>query len=620
MTICEKQSGGRILCIRLSGLGDVVHALNALSLLRQERPDAHVTWVVEERFSDLLHGHPQIDELLTVPRALWGRMLPRPWQWRELGGEVASFVRRLRRAEFDVSLDFQSSLKSAWMVRAAGAPLRVGFDRPVSRELSHLVQNALVRVPGRGVHRIERDLALLAPLGIRTRYAAPVLHCSRENAAAVDAWLGGELTGGPLVVIHPGTSRFAAFKRWLPGRYARVADRLVAENAADVVVTWGPGDREVAEQVVGSMTGRGVLAPRLENLQQMVRLLGRTDLFLGGDTGPMHLASAAGTPVVALFGPKDPVQTGPYCSRSIVVTGTAECRPCTRRRCRHVRCMASISVGQVLNAARRVLDGEGACRAEQDPPRAPFTWVFRLGPRRGETATLYSAPEFFTWLCEPDSIVRPNDGQLHPVNSPCDFGAGRFLARRSGGRGGRAAWRSLVGLAERGLPVPTPVCYMEKGPAPDDQLLLVEGDSDALPLPDWLAGSGGPPSAEARTALPAELAAAVRRFHEAGCHHRDMRAPNVVVSRRGGAVECTVVGARRALPVRWLPEPARLLLYGIDLGKLAASLQGCLAEEEIEAIIGNYCDGFLEGPHRRRAFESAFRWRKEAKSWTKRFL
>jgi len=336
MTPCNPQSGQRILCVRLSSLGDVVHALNALALLRRERPQAHIAWLVEDRFADLLRGHPHLDELLTVPRGTWGRWLKNPLRWPSVGSAAYGLARSLRRSGYDVSVDFQSSLKSAWLVRAAGAPLRIGFGRAVNREFNSLVQNRLVDVPRTGIHRIERDLALLAPLGI-------------------------------------GTSRAAAFKRWMPERYGAVADRLVAERGARVLVTWGPADRDVAAAVAGCMRTPGALAPPMEGLMRYCELLRRADLFIGSDTGPMHIASALGVPVVALFGPKDPVQTGPYCSRSIVVRGLADCAPCTRRRCSHVRCMASISADRVLRAALEVLDGGGDCRSDAGldaPPRA----------------------------------------------------------------------------------------------------------------------------------------------------------------------------------------------------------------------------------------------------------
>jgi lipopolysaccharide heptosyltransferase I len=359
MTLPKSADDLRILCIRLSGLGDVVHALNALSLLRQERPHARIAWIVEDRFAGLLHGHPHLDCVVEIPRRRWDPMFRNPLRWPELWNEGRPMAGRLRRERFDVSLDFQSSIKSSWIARDAGAPLRIGFDRPVSRELSRIFQNTLVRVPMNGIHRIERDLALLQPLGITPRYTSPALPRNDTIRKRLQETLRPMLDGGPVVMIHPGTSSFAEFKRWPPDRYARVAADLVRKRRADVFVTHGPGERKLASQVAETAGARVELAPSTCSIQELVELLRLADLFIGSDTGPMHLASALHVPVVALFGPKDAEQTGPYCSRSIVVEGDSDCRPCELRYCNHVRCMTSIDVGAVLEAALAVLDGEG---------------------------------------------------------------------------------------------------------------------------------------------------------------------------------------------------------------------------------------------------------------------
>jgi len=626
MTLCQRQSGGRILCIRLSGLGDVVHSMNALTLLRRERPHAHIAWVVEDRFAGLLEGHPHVDEIITVPRKRWGRMLRNPLRWGELARQVGDLVGRLRRGEFDVSVDFQSSLKSAWMVMAARAEHRVGFAPPISRELSHVVQNQLVKSPRKGVHRIERDLALLAPLGIRTRYARPALPCFPESAGALDAALENALTGGPLVVIHPGTSAFASFKRWVPGRYARVADRLVEERGADVVVSWGPTDREVAEEVVLLMRRRGRLAPRTANLQQLIRLLERADLFIGGDTGPMHLASALGTPVVALFGPKDPMETGPYCSRSLVVTGRASCRPCTRRRCSHVRCMTSITSTRVLAAALDVLDGAGECRSRPGPIRKPFSWTFRLGRRRGEINTAYSDPAFFTWLCElesrldsPEATRLPTDGARARTSLPnsLPFGPPRLLVEqhRHGKRRARRAWRNAAGTeaALRG------VCWMDgSGAHGRGQLVLSEHEAALRPLSELTTAPRGEAPAWWQTGVLARVADAVRGLHRSGIYHADLQAHNILVG--DADTEARIVFTGRSHSMRRLPPAVRHLLRGLDLGALAADLGEALPDEGAQRLLDDYCKGFTDHARSRRLLARAFRWRKETQSWLKRFL
>ncbi|MCD6415812.1 MAG: hypothetical protein J7M08_03850 [Planctomycetes bacterium] len=612
MTICQRQSGGRILCIRLSGLGDVVHTLNALTLLRRERPNAEISWIVEDRFSGLLRGHPCIDELITVPRKRWGEALKNPLRWQGLASEQKALWKRLRRRKFDASVDFQSSLKSAWLVAAAGAPLRIGFAGPISREFNHLVQNHLVRLPGKGVHRIERNLALLAPLGIATRYAPPLLPSAPpprpwQAGAQIDEALPPKLTGGPLVLIHPGTSRFAALKRWIPSRYARVGDSLVQSHGADVLVSYGPDDRALAEEIVSLMKRRGALAPPTRDLTELICLLRRADLLIAPDTGPMHLASALGVPVVALFGPKDPIQTGPYCSRSLVVTGRAPCRPCTRRRCPDPVCMSSISGGQVLRAARQTLAGEGTDRSVEEPIPAGFTRAFRLGPWKGRIDTAYSSPEFFTYLCRADT-----EGTL-----PDAEGGDRFIVESRGAV--RRAWRAAQRLSRPGLPALRPVCYMERRHgSKHDQILLLKRPAGAVPLSQWLRSHGGDDARDTRRQMLHGLASALRRIHAAGYCLGDPRLRNVFVadSARAQSAEIDVrLLARGSLHrIGWLPSVAGALVCGSELGKLSACLKRAMGEHDAQQFLRDYLQGGTLGHYARRLFKLAFHWREETDS------
>jgi lipopolysaccharide heptosyltransferase I len=572
MTICEPQSGGEILCIRLSGLGDVVHAMNALSLLRERRPNARVTWVVEERFADLLENHPHIDELLTIPRYAWGRLLKNPLHWGRVLPELTDLVLHLRRHEFDVSLDFQSSLKSAWLTSAAGADLRVGFAPPVSRELSHHVQHELVHVPETGCHRIERNLALLGALGVPTRYKAPLLPCEDEYAETVE-WVCEDLPR-PLVLMHPGTSDFASFKRWVPERYGHVADRLMTEWGAGVLVTFGPGEEALAHRLVASSAHRAVLAPRLAHLQQLTYLLGQADLFIGSDTGPMHLASALGVPVVALFGPKNPVETGPYCSRSEVVFAPVDCRPCTRRRCDDRRCMTEISAEQVFDAADRLLRGGGSCRGEEtEIVRGPFTAGFKLGQWRGEVATSYSEPEFFRFA---SGLISAGNMQAHggEVKAHYEGTSGRNLVIRSmkrtpfrergvaglvqnGGLGN--FWRRAVEMRWAGLPVPYPVCYLQSG---GQQYLIMEDDGECADVRDALVRGGN-------SQLDQNLAGLLQRMHCAGYYHGGLeRRCSVAVTANG---RLHVDHLERALHLR-LPLLLREVAAGLDLHGFLAGI------------------------------------------------
>jgi len=629
MTLCERKSGGRILCIRLSGLGDIIHALNALTVLRKYRPAAHIAWVVEDRFSSLLRGHPYIDELITVPRLAWGRALKFPLKWGGVLREVARIAAGLRDREFEISIDFQSALKSAWLVAAAGAEKRVGFRWNVAREFSPLFNNTFVRVLGSDCHRIERDLALLAPLGIPARYEDAVLVCSDRDSEVIDRAVAERRRGGPLVIIHPGTSDFAAFKRWRPEGYAAVADRLIEEKGADVMVSWGPGEEPLARAVLERMALEGTLAPRTENLEQLTHLLSCADLFIGSDTGPMHLAAALKVPTLALFGPKDPVQTGPYPSRSIVVTGRAPCRPCRRRQCERPLCMETIGEEEVHAAACRLLAGGGERRAREGPIKKAFVFDFELGDREGQINCSYSAPDFYRWLCMPQGITRAPEARIIERRPAGGQDRTTTLVKKSAdghevelvvhayGRPGKllrrvaetvlpskaiGAWHRALRFAREDIPTPFPVCYMRRGRVrTKEELVVLERLPGAVPLREWLSpereDGWAALSGRERLHCIEALARLIRDLHRKNFCHIAPADKTISVLRRGARREVRfaigdVEGVRW---IGWMPVMFRHVLRGLDLRKALQRAPICTAKGDKSKFFGAYFAGFIEG-------------------------
>ncbi|MFP4029660.1 MAG: glycosyltransferase family 9 protein [Candidatus Brocadiia bacterium] len=625
MTICEPETGGSLLCIRLSGLGDVIHTLNALSLLRRHRPLAHITWLVEDRFAGLLEQHPHIDELITIPRVEWGRSLKNPLKWKQMLPEIAELLADLRGRHFDASIDFQSSLKSAWIVAFAGANKKIGFSPPVSREMSHLFQSHTVYAPSEGCHRIERYLALLAPLGIPTRFAVPVIPIQRRFAEVI-----GEVCAEisrPLVVIHPGTSKFASFKRWSPEKYGAVARYLMDEHGAGVMVTFGPGEEALAHRVIGATRHRAVLAPRFSHLQQFAHLLREADLFLGSDTGPMHLASALEVPVVALFGPKDPEQTGPYCSRSEVVVADVGCRPCNKRRCSDRRCMREINVDMVCGAAERVLNGGGGKRAFEGPIRGPFTTRFELGKWEGAINTQYSSPEFYRWLSKhdepegkwendefegPSSLtftrarIEERDRDLSVRT--CRFSGQWFSSILSRMAGGfiRNAGVVSARVIEANPHVPVRVCVMRNHQHEEVRdVVLHERMPGAITLRNWLKNrreGRSDVSEKEEMILIERLANLVRGFHESGLFQGDLNNQSVLLGGASALEEKIfwIVDSARTCWVGWLPAFLRDLLNAHDVKSLFDALPLFVNPESQGLFLRSYFDDFIESKPRQR--------------------
>jgi lipopolysaccharide heptosyltransferase I len=359
-------SAGRILIVRLGALGDVVHALPLLDALRRALPQAHLGWLVEERNASVLAGHPQLDRLLVFPRRELAALVRRG---RLLAAMALAlrFLRALRAERFEVTLDAQCNLRSSLLARLSGAPRRIGFAPPYTKEKAHWLLTDRVAVPVGGQLKVERNLALLGPLGVDGRDARAQLRIPEPARAAARAFRASQRTA-ELVALHPGVSGFGAIKQWAPERFAGVARRLFDERGARCIVTWGPGERALAEQVAADSQGTAQVAPETGSLLELGALYEVCDAVVGGDTGPIHLAAALGVPVVGLYGPKDPAIYAPWDGvrrrAAETVWKRVHCSPCRLRRCDNVICMPAIEVEDVRGALARVLG------AEIEAPRA----------------------------------------------------------------------------------------------------------------------------------------------------------------------------------------------------------------------------------------------------------
>jgi ADP-heptose:LPS heptosyltransferase len=344
----------RILVIRLGAVGDVVRTLPAAAGVRATWPRAHLAWLVEPASASLLAGQPWLDEVIVFPRSTLAAAL-RGARLGAFAREARAFTRRLREARFDLVIDFHAIAKSALLARLSGAPRRVSYAPPFAREGAAWLATDRARLHPLRQSRFDRNEALLRFLGSEAPLPRRTLVVPREALARVDAALGA---GPPPVVIHPGTSDATPYKRWTPAGYGAVARGLAADGVP-CVVTSGPAtsDREMAAAVLAEAGGAARPAPATPTLLDLAALFARARLYLGADSGPMHVASAVGTPVLQLLGPTDPVENAPYAgtpSRTLRVQ--VGCNPC-RRGCGAALCMRLIAPADVLEAARELLAG-----------------------------------------------------------------------------------------------------------------------------------------------------------------------------------------------------------------------------------------------------------------------
>ncbi len=341
--------------VRLGAIGDVVRVLPALDALRRAWPDSRLTWFVEDASASLLEGAWQLDELVVIPRSAWrGRFAS-----HGLGvlHELRAFYSRLARRRFDLVFDFHGNLRSALVVnRLRGKKL--GFARPFSKEGSAAMLDVAVR-PRCGLlgHKLGWNEELLAAAGVDSTGAQARLRVPPRLCVGVDEHCEAIFDAGrPLVACHPGVSLFALLKAWSPRQFAELGDMLVARLGAQILLSWGPGEEDLAREVQAAMGQRAVLTRRTRHLLELGRYFERADVVVAADTGPLHLAAAFGRPVVALFGPKDPAKYGPVSAGGVrVAREPVHCSPCTLRRCPDNICMQRLRPAAVYEAVAELL-------------------------------------------------------------------------------------------------------------------------------------------------------------------------------------------------------------------------------------------------------------------------
>jgi ADP-heptose:LPS heptosyltransferase len=339
--------------IRLGALGDVVRTLPAASALRAAYPGSQLAWLVEPASASLLRGQPWLDEVLVFPR----EELRAALRSARLGAFARAWRRfsaELRRRRFELVVDFHSILKSGVLAAASRAPTRVAYAPPYGREGSWVFATARAALEPPRASRFERNEALVRFLSVKG--AVPPRPLAIEPAAA--ARMERELAGAPPgVVMHPGTSDATPHKRWTADGYGAVARALRDEEGVTTLVSVGPArdDRAFADAVVKAAAGAATLAPPTPSLGDLAALFARSRLYVGSDTGPLHVASLVGTPVVQLLGPTDPVENAPWpATPSRTVRLPVACSPC-RRGCAAAPCMARLPAAEVAAAARSLL-------------------------------------------------------------------------------------------------------------------------------------------------------------------------------------------------------------------------------------------------------------------------
>lgn len=326
----------RILLVRLSSLGDIIHTVPVAAALRENLPAARIDWLIDDKFSEILGAIPVIDRRVAI-------------NLRTLAG----VVREIRAADYSCVVDVQGLYRSALIARATGARRIVGFSKDSLREKGARVFYSETQDPGEARHRIHKNLSLLRAFGIE--HATPRFPFITEKSdmlMRIRDSLGVAAHKG-FAVLCPGSSW--PHKRWPAQRFGRLAFYLRERHGLATAVLRGRNEEDLAQEVTGASSGAARIAPRT-SLRDVIAVMQEASIVISGDSGPMHIAAAVSTPVVALHGPTDPRQNGPWSPRDEVVSRFASCLCQYRRQCTaQSMCMEAITEQEVFAAVDRRL-------------------------------------------------------------------------------------------------------------------------------------------------------------------------------------------------------------------------------------------------------------------------
>ncbi len=340
----------RLLLVRLSSLGDLIHTVPAFHSLRSSFPEARIDWLVERKMAFFLRAVEGIDEVLPVDTHGMRSHPLRADSWRRLWEPI----RLIRKRNYDLVIDFQGLLKTAVICCFSGARTRVGFSRELVREPpAHVLYHRTLKKPALQHHVARLNLLLAQEAGAEPEsHLRAKLNAPEEDVRAVEKLLIQEQLFG-FIVINPGGGW--PTKRWDPDRYGILAARITRDLKIPVAVVTGPGEEVMVQQMRDASPGIRMAHLRVPFLQ-LIPLFRRARLVIGGDTGPLHLACALETPVVSIMGPTLPGRNGPWSENDEVVARTLPCSYCNRRSCpASTECM-DIAVEDVFSAVLRRLE------------------------------------------------------------------------------------------------------------------------------------------------------------------------------------------------------------------------------------------------------------------------
>ena len=346
-----------ILIVKLGSIGDIIHTLPSLNAIKNVFPDSKISWIVEEKSKEILLGNKNIDKLYIVDTRRWRKDIFKPVLFLSVIKEVKGFFNTLRNENFDLAFDFQGLIKSGIITFFSNAKFSIGFDKKNCREPLNALFTKLKVTPSKGEeHMVNKNLSLLKKLGIRVNgnefrliYPNPEIHKLADKIFSKYNLDRRKFTVG----IYPGGGWVT--KRWETDKFAILCDNLKESFNPQILLISGKGEEHLVEEIKNKVKNKPFVISNT-TLKELTALISRIDLFIGGDTGPLHIASAIGIPTVAIFGPSDPSKNGPYGNWKKIVQKDLECKNCYKRSCDSIRCMKEINVKEVFEAASSLIN------------------------------------------------------------------------------------------------------------------------------------------------------------------------------------------------------------------------------------------------------------------------
>jgi len=327
----------KILVVKPSSLGDIVHSLPFLNALKTRFPNAEIHWVVAKGLEGLLECHPMVNRLIIINKDMWKKLS----KTADTIKEVKQLFKDIRNEQYDLAVDLQGLFRSGVITMATRAPVRIGFSE--AREGSHLFYNIKVQ-GGKDVHAVERYMKIAGALGCDEKNILfPFSLCNSEMKNLGDIRKNMK----EYAVIVPG-ARWDT-KIWAAENFGRLASLLPLSS----LVIGSKSDIGIAERVVQTSHGKAVSLAGKTGLKELVEVMRHARIVISNDSGPMHIAAGFKVPVVAIFGPTSPVRTGPYGKGHIVIKSDLECAPCFKKHCKDLKCMQRITVDDVYETIRK---------------------------------------------------------------------------------------------------------------------------------------------------------------------------------------------------------------------------------------------------------------------------